>query len=80
MFLRDADARSKRRTHFLRNIADGVMDKRDQARELGLKGKRYSGEAMELGRARVYLPEVECKERGMTHPLRDRVLKDGDHQ
>ena len=39
MFLPDADAPSKRRTHFLRNIVDGVRDKRDQARELGLKGK-----------------------------------------
>ena len=72
--------------HFLRNIADVVMDKRGRAREFGLEGKALLREAMELGRARVDLPEAEFKEkvddvrRRMTHHPRDRVLKDGDNQ
>ena len=86
MLLLDADAPSKRKTQFLRNIVGGVMDKRDQARELGSKGKALLRGSDGVGSAPSISSRGGVQRKGddarrrITHPLGDRVLKDGDNQ
>lgn len=62
------------------------MDKRDQARELGLKGKALLrgsdgvGSAPRISSGGGVQTKGDAARRRMTHPLGDRVLKDGDNQ
>jgi transposase len=82
----DRVAQQKCLAHILRSLSDVVERKRGRAREFGAQLKPALQDALELwprhrdGSVADFTVEVEALQAELTYQLRDRRLKDRDHQ